>query len=299
MLYLCKVMGFIYLLCAILKRHMETFGDKLIEIINSSRTQLFLQGEIAQLTFISFEKMSTWIDNHKEDTIPISYPIGYNPDKTTLMSDPYNYSKEDLKDRYAFLGLNKLPIDAIYQLVTITETMLNELLKAILIEFPKKIPSKKKLDIDQILACDNLEQIKLTIVDTILNEFAYKSPKEYADEFHFYSGVKLLETPVFHQYIELKATRDIHIHNKGVANEIYLNKAGVFARVKSGIYLPVTIQYFLEKYEQCLQLTEVLESNLHSIWPSIIYKNSKKLNIPEDQQEAVEQTINEVKGEVE
>lgn len=278
---------------------METFGDKLIEIINSSRNQLFLQGEMAQLTYISFEQMTTWVDNQKEDTIPISYPIGYNPDKTTMMSQPYNYTKDDLKERYAFLGLNKLPIDAIYQLVTITETMLNDLLRAILIEFPKKIPNKRKLDIDQVLACDNLDQIKLAIVDTILNEFAYKSPKEYADEFSFYTGVKLLENPVFHQYIELKATRDIHIHNKGIANEIYLNKAGVLARVKSGHYLPVTIQYFLEMYEQCLQLTEVLERALNDIWPSLVYKNRKQLSIQEDQQEAVEQTINEAKSETE
>lgn len=276
---------------------METFGDKLIEIINESRNQLFLQGEMAQLTYISFEQMTTWVDNQKEDTIPISYPIGYNPDKTTMMSQPYNYSKDDLKGRYAFLGLNKLPIDAIYQLVTITETMLNDLLRIILIEFPKKIPNKRKLDIEQVLACDNLDQIKLTIVDTILNEFAYKSPKEYADEFSFYTGVKLLENPVYHQYIELKATRDIHIHNKGFANEIYLNKAGVLARVKIGNYLPVTIQYFLEMYEQCLQLTEVLEKALNDIWPSLIYKKGKKSSIQVDQQEAVEQTINEAKSE--
>lgn len=278
---------------------METFGDKLIEIINLSRNQLFLQGEMAQLTYISFEQMITWIDNQKEDTIPISYPIGYNADKTTMMSQPHNYSKDDLKERYAFLGLNKLPIDAIYQLVTITETMLNDLLRAILIEFPKKIPNKRKLDIDQVLACDNLDQIKLAIVDTILNEFAYKSPKEYADEFSFYTGVKLLENPVYHQYIELKATRDIHIHNKGIANEIYLNKAGVLARVKSGIYLPVTIQYFLEMYEQCLQLTEVLERALNDIWPSLAYKNRKQLSTQEDQQEVVEQAINEAKNETE
>ena len=270
---------------------MKTFGDKLIEIINSSRNQLFLQGEMAQLTYISFEQMVTSIDDKQEDTIPISYPIGFNPDKTTLMSEPYSHSKEDLKGRYAFLGLNKLPIDAIYQLVTITETMLNDLLRAILIEFPKKIPNKRKLEIDQILACDNIDQIKLAIVDTILNEFAYKSPKEYAEEFSFYTGVKLLEYPVFHHYIELKATRDIHIHNKGTANEIYLNKAGVLARVKSGYYLPVTIQYFLEMYEQCLQLTEVLEKALNDIWPSLIPKNKKPLNIKEEQQEAVEQTI--------
>jgi hypothetical protein len=278
---------------------METFGDKLIEIITTSRNQLFLQGEMAQLTYISFEQMVTWVDNQNSETIPISYPIGYNADKTPMMSNPKNYSKDDLKETYEFLGLNKLPIDCIYQLVTITETMLNDILRAILIEFPKKIPNKRKLEIEHILACDSLDQIKLTIVDTILNEFAYKSPREYAEEFYSFTGVKLLENPVFHHYIELKATRDIHIHNKGTANEIYLNKAGVLARVKAGQYLPVTLQYFLEMYEQCLQLSEVLETALNDIWPSLIYKSRKKLSIQENQQEVVEQTINEAKSESE
>ncbi|GIK68914.1 MAG: hypothetical protein BroJett020_02090 [Bacteroidota bacterium] len=68
------------------------------------------------------------------------------------------------------------------------------------------------------------------------------------------------------------------------------------ARVKSKNYLPVTIQYFLEMYEQCLQLTEVLEKALNDIWPSLIYKNKKQLSIPKDQQEAVEQKINETKS---
>lgn len=75
---------------------MESFGDKLIKSINNSRNLLFLQGEMAQLTYISFEQMVNWIDSKKEDTIPISYPIGFKADKTTLMSQPNNYSKEDL-----------------------------------------------------------------------------------------------------------------------------------------------------------------------------------------------------------
>jgi len=175
--------------------------------------------------------------------------------------------------------------------------MLNDILRAILIEFPKKIPNKRKLEIEHILTCDSLDQIKLIIVNTILNEFAYKSPREYTDEFYNYTSVKLLENPVFHNYIELKATRDIHIHNKGVANGIYLTKAGVLARVNSGHYLPVTLQYFLEMYEQCLQLTEVLESALYEIWPSLAYRNRKQLNIQEAQQDAVEQTISESKTE--
>ncbi len=276
---------------------MKTFGDKLIEIIQTSKNQLFVQGEMAQLTYISFEQMVRWIDDQKGDIIPISYPIGYNADKTTMMSEPYNYSKQDLKERYATLGHNKLPIDGLYQLVTITESMLNDILRAILIEFPKKIPNKRKLDIEHILSCDSIDRIKLIIVDTVLNELTYKSPKEYAEEFYNYTGINLLENPVFHHYIELKATRDIHIHNKGIANDVYLNKASVLSRVKSGHYLVVTLQYFLEMYEQCLQLTEVLEKALNEIWPSLIYQHRKELNISESQQDAVVQIISEAKIE--
>ena len=131
-----------------------------------------------------------------------------------------------------------------------------------MIEYPNKIPSKKKVDIECILSSSSIEQAKLIIVDNILNEIAYKSPKDYATEFDKYTGVNLLENPVFHKYIELKATRDIHIHNAGISNDIYTTKAGVLSRVKSGEYLPVDIQYFLISYEQCLQLNEILESEL-------------------------------------
>jgi hypothetical protein len=99
---------------------------------------------MAQLTYISFEQFVNWIDAREEDTIPISYPIGYNADNTPMMSEPRNYSKEELKERYGILGLNKLPIDGILQLVTITESLLNDILRQVLLEFPKKFQERKK-----------------------------------------------------------------------------------------------------------------------------------------------------------
>ncbi|MDO6745579.1 hypothetical protein Q4553_13500 [Tenacibaculum soleae] len=275
---------------------METFGNRINNLIISSKQSLFLQGEMAQLTYLSFEKYVELI-NELEDgtTIPISYPLGFRADNTPIMSDPKNYSKEELNGRYSFLGLNKLPIDSIFQLVTIMETLLNDILKAILIEYPTKIPSKKKVDIECILSSSTIEQAKLIIVDTILNEIAYKSPKDYATEFDKYTGVNLLENPVFHKYIELKATRDIHIHNAGKANDIYTTKAGVLSRVKSGEYLPVDIQYFLMSYEQCLQLNEILESELDKIWPSEIFRNRKATNKEPNKEEVVEHVIEEAK----
>lgn len=279
---------------------METFGNRINELIKNNTSLLFLQGEMAQLTYLSFEQNVKWINDLEEGaTIPISYPLGFNADHTPIMSQPRNYTKDELTERYAHLGLNKLPIDAIFQLVTIMETLMNDILRMILIEYPGKIPAKKKIDIECVLSSTTIEQAKIIIVDGVLNEIAYKSPKDYATEFENYTSVKLLENPVFHKYIELKATRDIHIHNRGIANDIYLIKSGVVARVKNGEYLPVNIQYFLMSYEQCLQLNEILESELDKIWPSENFRERKVNNKTLNKEVIVEQAIEDFKSEEE
>jgi len=275
---------------------MDTFGNRINDLLQNSKSLLFIQGEMAQLTYLSFEKNVEWINALGEGvTIPISYPLGYRADNTAIMSEPQNYTKQDLNERYSFLGLNKLPLDSIFQLVTIMETLLNDILRLILIEYPNKIPSKKQIDVNCILLSNSIEQAKIFIVDSILNEIAYKSPKDYAAEFNKYTGVNLLESPVFHKYIELKATRDIHIHNAGKANDFYTLKSGVLARVKSGDYLPVDIQYFLMSYEQCLQLNEILEVELDKIWSSENYRNKVKTNHKTEKEEVVEKLIEDSK----
>lgn len=272
------------------------FGDKLYNSISNGRGLLFTQGEMANLTYISYEKFIQLIETDENDIIPISHPVGFRADNTPINSTT-EYSKVELIGRYNYLGLKKLPIDGILQLVTITETILNYILKEILIEFPSKIPNKRKMDVETALSANSLEEIKISIIETILNEIAYKSPKDYADEFQKYTGLNLLEFPPYHKYIELKATRDIHIHNGGTANEIYIAKAGMMARVKSGYYLPVDIQYFLQSYENCLQLTEILEKELDRIWPSNNYREDIKASlnksIEEQKDENVEKVIEE------
>lgn len=114
----------------------------------------------------------------------------------------------------------------------------------------------------------SIEEVHIRASDTLLNELAYKSPQEFSEALNSLLSINLLECPAFHKYMELKATRDIYIHNRGVANEIYLRKAGNHARVTAQQPLPVNIQYFLESYEQCLQLTEWLQARLHDLWHS-------------------------------
>ena len=198
------------------------FGDKLYDAVSNGRGMLFTQGEMANLTYMSYERFMQLINSEKNDIIPISHPVGFRADNTPINSTT-EYSKPELISRYEYLGLTKLPIDGIFQLVTIVETLLNYIVKEILIEFPAKIPNKRKMDVEIALSAQSLEEIKLSIIETILNEITYKSPKDYTDEFHKFTGLNLLEYPPYRKYIELKATRDIHIHNGGITNDIYIS----------------------------------------------------------------------------
>jgi hypothetical protein len=270
---------------------METLGDKLYNLITQQRALLFIQGETAQLTFQAYDKFVKWINEQESDTIEVTYPVGYKPNRTSIDST-HSYPKEQLIERYNHLAYFQLPINGVYQLVTLIENLFSNILKEILIKYPGKIPNKRKVDIEIVLEAKSLEEVKYSIINSYLNELSYKSPKDYAEEFNKLTNINLLEKPSFHKYIELKATRDIHIHNVGIANQIYISKADALSRVKIGDYLPIDIQYFLESYECCLQVTEILEENLNRTWPSNNYLNANHdQSLLEQQDEAIEMAI--------
>lgn len=251
---------------------MSDIGNQLYQRTQESKNSLFLQGELAQLTYLSYEETVKRINNGQEEEIELSYPVGYRPDKSVIPSTK-KYKRDELINRYVYLGENQLPINFIYQLVTILETTLGDLLRIVLKKFPNKIGSKRTIKSSIVLSATSIDEIHEKTIDSVLNEMAYKSPKDYAADFQSLASVNLLECPAFHKYIETKATRDIYIHNNGIANEIYVSKSGTHARVISGQPLPLTNVYFLESFEATLQIIEWLQKQLHDIWHSTVYEN--------------------------
>jgi hypothetical protein len=123
-----------------------------------------------------------------------------------------------------------------------------------------------------VLESASIEDIHLRATDTLLNELSYKSPAEFAESMKELLSVNLLECPAFQRFVEMKATRDIYIHNQGIANDTYVRKSGPHVRVRAGMKLPVDIRYFMQSYESCLQLTEWLEKEMHERWNSSEYE---------------------------
>lgn len=259
-------------------------GNEIYQRIGQARNALFTQGELAQLTYLALESAAKNVQDGELEDIELSYPIGYRPDKSAI-SGTYTYKKQELIDRYAYLGNHQLAINGVYQLVAIVEAMMGDIVRKVILSFPNKIGSKRSIKSSLILSATSIEEIHVQTVDSILNELAYKSPKDFAEECKTLLSINLLESPLFHKYMEIKATRDIYIHNQGVANDIYVQKAASHSRAKSGIHLPIDTVYFLESYESCLQLTEWMEHSLHQVWHSSElekYKEKRAQNIQQE-----------------
>jgi hypothetical protein len=244
-----------------------TLGNLLYRLVTSATNALFNQGELAQLTYGAFDVVANNVQSGKNESIDVSFPIGYRPDKTAILSTR-KYTKQELLERYQFLALHQMPANGIAQLVTIVEALLGDVLRSVIVRYPQKLGAKRSLQLQVVLEAQTLEEVHLKATDSLLNELSYKSPAEFAEALESLLSINLLECPAFHKYIELKATRDIHVHNRGVVNDTYMKKAGSHARVKNGVFLPVDISYFLESYEACLQLAEWLESELDQHWHS-------------------------------
>ncbi len=248
-------------------------GNQLNQIVRNARFAMFEQGELAQLTYGAFDIAARGMQESQQDEIEVSFPVGYQADRTAIPSTR-TYRKEQLLTKYQFLAFHQLSVNALVQLVTLVETMLGDVVRAVVVRYPQKLGAKRSLSIQEVLESTTLEEVHLRATDALLNELAYKSPAEFADSVQPLLSVNLLECPAFHRYVEVKATRDI-IHNRGVANDVYVRKSGSHARVKAGTALPADIQYFLESYECCLQIADWLEIELHGHWHSSDYEDRK------------------------
>jgi hypothetical protein len=244
-----------------------TLGNLLYRLVNATRNALFNQGELAQLTYGACDVAAREVQGSTSETIDVSFPIGYRPDRQAIQSTR-TYTRDGLLSRYQYLAFQQLPINGIVQLVTIVDALLGDIVRSVVVRYPQKLGAKRSIQLQAILESKSLEEVHLRATDALLNELSYKSPSDFASALEDLLSINLAECPAFHKYVELKATRDIHIHNRGVVNETYLKKAGSHARAAAGAALPVDIQYFLESYEACIQITEWLEVQLDQHWNS-------------------------------
>lgn len=136
--------------------------------------------------------------------------------------------------------------------VATTEDYLTQILAIILKWFPHKLKltaagpeTERRIDLDLILEVQDMDALIARIIERRLVSVFYASPQQYFD---YIQSVLAFELPddVKAAYTEVKATRDLLVHNSGVVNQVYLRKAGARARAAEGETIPLDDQYFSE-----------------------------------------------------
>ena len=97
-------------------------------------------------------------------------------------------------------------------------------------------------------------------MDRELNEIKYE---RVADWFAYLERIAKLGVPTaeeIERLAEIKAGRDILVHNKGVVNATYLSKAGKCARFAVGQRLDIDLEYHLASWEAIKKLVSDLSA---------------------------------------
>jgi hypothetical protein len=132
--------------------------------------------------------------------------------------------------------------------VSLFEDFVFDLLRLWLTAHPGSL-SKKQIEFGMVLQAPDKAAVTFVVVDKELNELKYERVAEW---FAYLERLAKLGCPTAaeaNRLAEIKASRDILAHNKGIANATYVSKAGKLARCKEGELLEIPEQYLCESWE--------------------------------------------------
>jgi len=253
----------------------DTLGTKLHRLTLQTIENLFVFSRNRQLSCEAYWSKINQIKESAENPWKLTYPLGINIDGK-IFNNEISYNKEELVQNFQMLMDFYLPLHYIYHLIAFCELFFNESLRLILREHPKKMGGDKEMKYSVLFKYKSYDVILEKLIDQFIHSLSYGSPKDFAKKAQSIYCVNLLDIECYLYYIELKATRDMYIHNKGYANDKYVEKAGDLARVKNGEHLPIDTQYYLKSNDNCLQLIFSIFNKFHEIWPSVEYEDYLK-----------------------
>ena len=115
---------------------------------------------------------------------------------------------------------------------------------------------KGKVDVKDVVVAHDKNAIVQRIIDAHVGSLTYKSPHDWFEQINAMVALGAPAAVDVYRLAELKATRDIFVHNRGIVNETYLRKAGASARAAAGQPLDLPDAYVRTAWELCSRLTQ-------------------------------------------
>ncbi len=175
----------------------------------------------------------------------------------------------EIYDRYIETDLYNTLLVAI---VSQCESFIFDVLRAVLRAYPKKIgcnvkgvEENRSVDLKLVLDANDIYQVHHALIEQRLHTISYAKPADYLTFLKNIAHVKT-DQETFEKYLEVKATRDIIIHNRGIANTTYIEKAGNKARAVAGEQLPMSTAYFDEAIAVIKGITVIIRHDIKEKW---------------------------------
>lgn len=121
--------------------------------------------------------------------------------------------------------------------------------------------TNKKIDISEVLDCKNQESIVNLIINKQLGDLFYAGPKAQREYIENVLSVRLEELHWLN-WFEFKATRDLLVHNSGIINNIYLEKAGKQSRGELNEYITINKTYFENSLSKIKSMIGKIENGI-------------------------------------
>jgi len=157
--------------------------------------------------------------------------------------------------------------------VAMFECFLSDILTYALHEYPKSITLK----IHDVAACDTIpvdilldatdrDSAFAEIIRRRVESVMFSRPQAYIRYISEICGVDFSDE-VFACYYEIKATRDLLVHNDSKINAVYLSKAGTKARGQIGDPVPINGFYFRHCVAVLSRISGIVSRDSHKKFP--------------------------------
>jgi len=153
----------------------------------------------------------------------------------------------DLQAQANFYITKFLAAATFQQFVSLFEDFMLGFFRLWLRAFPQRLKNRQ-LSASILFDAKDIDQAREQVIQQQVLEIAYKSLPEW---FTFLKGLVNLNHPSvdeIEKLAEIKASRDVLVHNRGVVNAIYVEKAGAKKRFDAQAKLEVPEPYHLDSW---------------------------------------------------
>ncbi|MBP0597732.1 hypothetical protein J8I26_06445 [Herbaspirillum sp. LeCh32-8] len=135
----------------------------------------------------------------------------------------------------------------IISMVSRVEAFIQDCIALVAISHPKKlgllVDGKTGVPLDLFLGTESREEVIRRFAIMKSEELMYSKPAEYMRKTGEVLSIEL-DADLLTDFFEIKASRDIIVHNSGLINDSYLKKAGNKSRGNQGEELKIDATYF-------------------------------------------------------